>query len=138
MNWSPIKASAIRLKPGADLKAELIKLANDQRLQAASILTAVGSLSTVKLRLANQRTETLFDGKHEIVGLAGTFSQAGIHLHLCVSNSDGETIGGHLVEGSIVYTTAEIVIGELSSLSFAREHCTESGFHELVVRTRVQ
>lgn len=36
----------------------------------------------------------------------------------------------------IVFTTAEIMIGECSELVFDREMDTETGFHELVVQPR--
>jgi hypothetical protein len=51
-------------------------------------------------------------GKHEIVSLVGTLALDGDHLHIAVSDSTGRTIGGHLMEGSLVYTTAEIAVGE--------------------------
>ena len=131
--WSKTEATAIRLRPGDDLKSRLRKLATDQDFEAAMIVTAVGSLSDVYLRLANQKEWTHFEGKHEIVSLTGTLSKHGVHLHLSVANSEGKTIGGHLVDGSIIYTTAEIVIAKLNSLVFRREHCPLSGFEELVV-----
>ena len=131
--WSKAEAMAIRLRPGDDLKSNLRKLATDHDLEAAIIVTAVGSLSDVYLRLANQKEWTHFEGKHEIVSLTGTLSKYGVHMHLSVANSKGTTIGGHLVDGSIIYTTAEIVIAKLNSLVFRREHCPLSGFEELVV-----
>ena len=122
--------------PGADLKSELVKLTNDNQLGAAAVISAVGSLSKVSLRLANQPEATEFQGKHEIVSLAGTLSKDGIHLHMSVANSKGDTFGGHVMEGSTIYTTAEIVIAELSGLVFTRELCPRSGFNELLVNPR--
>jgi predicted DNA-binding protein with PD1-like motif len=133
VNWSKTEATAIRLRPGDDLKSKLRMLATDVDLEAAIILTAVGSLSDVYLRLANQKERTHFEGKYEIVSLTGTLSKYGVHLHLSVANSKGTTFGGHLVDGSIIYTTAEIVIAKLNSLVFRREHCPLSGFEELAV-----
>lgn len=135
-NWSHSTVTAIRLQPGDDLKARLSKFAIDHELEAAAIVTAVGSLSDVYLRLANQSQWTRFEGKREIVSLAGTLSKHGVHLHMCVSDSLGATIGGHVVDGSIVYTTAEIVIVQMDSLVFRRSHCSKSGYAELVVDSR--
>jgi predicted DNA-binding protein with PD1-like motif len=53
--------------------------------------------------------------------LVGTVSISGSHLHLSISDSTGKTIGGHLLEDNLVYTTAEIVIGESKNLLFTRE-----------------
>lgn len=132
-NWSSAEVTAIRLRPGDDLKSSLISFASEQELEAAMIMTAVGSLSQVYLRLANEKKWTHFEGNHEIVSLTGTLSRHGAHLHISVSDSKGTTIGGHLVDGSVVYTTVEIVIAKLNSVTFRRELCPQSGFRELVI-----
>jgi predicted DNA-binding protein with PD1-like motif len=136
LNWSSTRITAFRLLPGADLKSELVRLCTENQLQAASIVSAVGSLSQVCLRLANRREATKLHGKHEIVSLVGTLSKDGVHLHMAVANSDGKMVGGHVAEGSTIYTTAEIVIAELDDLVFAREQCPESGFKELIVNPK--
>jgi predicted DNA-binding protein with PD1-like motif len=41
---------------------------------------------------------------------------------------------GHLVEGCLIYTTAEIVIGEARGLMFSREQAAETGYQELRIR----
>jgi len=43
------------------------------------------------------------------------------------------TLGGHLQDGNIVRTTAELVIGELTDVSFSRLLDPETGYDELVV-----
>jgi len=136
LNWSPIRATAVRLLPGSDLKSELTRLANEHQLQAASVVSAVGSLSKVALRYANRPETTIAEGKHEIISLSGTVSKDGIHLHMSVADSEGKMFGGHLMEGAIIFTTAEIVIAEMSALDFTREHCSISGFNELIVKAR--
>lgn len=68
--------------------------------------------------------------------IAGTVSIHGAHIHLSISDDEGKTIGGHLMSGCLVYTTAEIVIGELPNKVFLREPCSESGYHELVVKEK--
>lgn len=136
LNWSSIHATAFRLLPGDDLKSELAKLAIDNQLRAASVISAVGSLSEVSLRFANRSETTEFQGKHEIVSLIGTLSKDGIHLHMSVSNSEGDTVGGHVMEGSKIFTTAEIVIAEMNELVFTRERCQLTGFNELLVNPR--
>jgi predicted DNA-binding protein with PD1-like motif len=44
--------------------------------------------------------------------------------------------GGHLLDGNLVYTTAEIVAGEATSLRFTRETDPATGFKELSVKKR--
>ena len=133
-----IKVYAIRLKPGQDLKRELDAFAKAQHLQAGFVITCVGSLRKVALRPANQQTPLLREAKFEIVSLVGTLSPDGAHLHISLSDSTGTTIGGHLLEGNEIYTTAEIVIGEAEALQFHREIDPETTFKELTIKQRIQ
>lgn len=133
---SPMEVYALRLGPGQDLRAELQKFIIQNQLEAACILTCVGSLQKTNLRLADQEKHTAFQGKQEIVSLAGTLSVNGSHLHLSVSDSTGRTVGGHLVEGCEVYTTAELVIGILPGFTFTREPDPASGYLELKVNEK--
>jgi predicted DNA-binding protein with PD1-like motif len=38
-----------------------------------------------------------------------------MHIHLSVADGAGTVLGGHLLNGCLVFTTAEIVIGDISS-----------------------
>jgi predicted DNA-binding protein with PD1-like motif len=133
---SPMQVYAMRLGPGEDLRAALQKFTAEKKLDAACIVTCVGSLQKTVLRLANQDHYTTFEGKREIVSLVGTLAVTGSHLHLSVSDSTGVTLGGHLVEGCQVYTTAEIVIGILPAYRFTREPDPKSGYQELKVNPK--
>lgn len=127
---------ALRLHPGDDLKQRLSDIAKEHNLSAGFVITCVGSVQKAVLRLANQPTPATFNSKYEIVSLTGTLAQDGVHLHIALSDSTGATIGGHLMEGTLIYTTAEIVIGNADALSFSREQDTQSGWKELVIRKR--
>lgn len=131
---SPLRTYALRLRPGQDLRRELLAFAQAHNLRAACMLTGVGSLTTTTLRLANQEGPTVYQGHFEIVSLVGTLSVNGSHLHLSVADSTGRTLGGHLLDGNIIYTTAELVIGELPALDFRRETDPTFGYQELAVR----
>jgi predicted DNA-binding protein with PD1-like motif len=130
---SPLRTYALRLRPGDDLRQQLLQFAEHHHLKAGFVLTCVGSLTTTTLRLANQEGPTEYKGHFEIVSLVGTLSTNGSHLHLSVSDSTGRTIGGHLLAGNRVYTTAELVIGEMPELDFRRETDATFGYKELVV-----
>jgi len=123
----------LRLTPQQDLKAELDGFACQFSLEAACIVTCVGSLSRAVLRFAGQSEASVLEGKFEILSLTGTFSQHGSHYHICLADSIGQTLGGHLLKGSQVYTTAEIVIGVLPHLSFRRELDQTTGYRELTI-----
>lgn len=133
---SRAKFHAMRLKPGQDILLELTTWAKKNKIKAASIVSVVGSFKKINLRYANQDNSTAQDGFFEIVSLVGTFNESSAHLHASVSNGKGETFGGHLVNGNIIYTTAEIVIVELEDAVFTREHDDASGWDELKIRTR--
>jgi predicted DNA-binding protein with PD1-like motif len=127
---------ALRLTPNQDLKQSLKEFATVHDLQAGFILTAIGSLTQATIRFADQKTSEILPGKFEILSLNGTLSIHGIHLHITIADSTGRTIGGHLDNGCIIYTTAEIVIGESKDLVFTRTADPLTGFLELEIKPR--
>ncbi|MBC7867509.1 MAG: DNA-binding protein, partial [Gloeobacteraceae cyanobacterium ES-bin-316] len=112
------RTHAFRLKPGEDLRLGIQKFVKEENIEAGWINTCVGSLTTYSIRFANQPNNAVGTGHFEIVSLTGTVSVNGSHLHLSISDSTGKTIGGHLSEGNIIYTTAEIVITSSNQLVF--------------------
>lgn len=133
---STVRAYAVRLTPGQDLRRELLAFARREGLRAGAVVTCVGSLTTAVLRFANRGEPVVRKGHFEIVSLVGTLSADGGHLHLCVADRDGATFGGHLLDGCEVFTTAEVVVAELTDLAFRREPDPATGFNELVVSPR--
>jgi len=127
---------ALRLKPGDDVVLELRKFVNANQLKAVAIVTAVGSLTTARLRYANVNEWDRISGHFEILSLVGTIDAKGEHLHISLSDGTGRTIGAHFGAGSSVYTTAEIVLAELVDFEFDREPCELSGWDELTVSRR--
>ena len=77
------------------------------------------------------------DGRHEIVSLVGTLSEGG-HLHASLSDVKGGVVGGHVMGDMVVFTTAEIVIGECCQLEFTREMDDKTGFKELSVHPKLK
>ena len=128
-----MKIHAFRLQPNQDLKISLEKYAQENQIKAGVILTCVGSLKRATLRMADEDVIKTFEKQFEIVSLVGTFSIDGCHLHMSLSDADGNVIGGHLKEQCIIYTTAEIVICEIDGMIFNREIDENTGFKELVV-----
>ncbi|WP_324675739.1 PPC domain-containing DNA-binding protein [Hymenobacter sp. GOD-10R] len=130
---SPMRTYALRLRPGDDLRQQLTAFTQQHSIKAGAIVTCVGSLTTTTLRLANQEGPTVYQGHFEIVSLVGTLSVNGSHLHLSVADSTGHTLGGHLLDGNRIYTTAELVIGVLEELEFRRETDPVSTYQELSI-----
>ncbi len=128
-----MKVFALRLKPDQDLRQSLKTFAEEQNIKAGFILTASGSLKQATIRFANQSVSTALPNKFEILSLNGTLATTGVHLHICISDKEGKTIGGHLDNGCIVYTTAEIVIGASEEFSFIRTIDEQTGYKELEI-----
>lgn len=128
-----ITTYAFRLKPGQDLKTEIQKLVNEKQIKAGWISTGVGSLTKYTIRFANQPNGSSDSGHFEIVSLTGTVSVNGSHIHISLSDSTGKTIGGHLMDGSTIYTTAEIVILSSNEFVFKREKDGTTAWEELQV-----
>ena len=125
----------VRLPPGAHLRPALAELARAHQLRAAWIATCVGSLTDVHLRYADRAEGVRLGGPFEIVGLVGTFSVAGAHLHLAVADGEGRVVGGHVLEtGNRIYTTAEVVIGYSDEEAYTRVVDAATGYRELVIR----
>ena len=133
---SQLQVHVFRLKPHEDLKIAIIEYAKANSIDAGIIITCVGSLEEFNIRFANEKAGTKKWGYFEIVSLTGTFSTTASNLHICVSDSKGNTIGGHLLDGNHIYTTAEIAIGVLPNFKFDREIDSTYGFSELVVNPK--
>ncbi|QEC58556.1 DNA-binding protein [Flavisolibacter ginsenosidimutans] len=133
-----MKTHPLRLKPGADLKKEIEAYVKAQNIKAGWIATCAGSLTHYNIRFANQPNGSSGDGHFEIVSLVGTVSTNGSHLHLSISDSTGKTIGGHLLDSNVVYTTAEIVLQEDDAFEFTREKDGSTPWKELQIKNRNQ
>ena len=125
-----------RLKSAQDLFDSIEFFAREKHIEAGCVLSGIGSLSHFTVRLADHEIPAEFEGHFEIVSLAGTVSIYGSHLHISVSDGDGKTIGGHLVSGCKIYTTAEIVLAAFPNVIYKREFAEDSGYEELVVYER--
>jgi predicted DNA-binding protein with PD1-like motif len=125
---------SVRLKPGQDFLHSIEDVVRKNNIQAGCVLSGVGSFTHASLRLANRTTHTEYDGHFEIVSVTGTVSIHGSHIHVSMSDGDGMTIGGHLVPGCTIYTTAEVVLAIFEDVVYKREKLeNDTGFEELVV-----
>lgn len=128
-----MKVFALRLKPDQDLRQSLKTEAKEQNIKAGFILTAIGSLKQATIRFANQSDSTVLNDKFEIISLNGTLATTGIHLHIAIADKEGKIFAGHLDDGCIIYTTAEIVIGASEEFTFIRTIDKQTGYKELEI-----
>ena len=84
-------------------------------------------------------------GHFEIVSLVGTLdlqptdpsAEGSGHVHISCSDGGGSTVGGHLLPGNIIYTTAEISLLSLPNGLFKRKLDVKgSGYDELKIYYR--
>ena len=130
------KVYIFRLNPGEDLRKSIEAFVKEKNIIAGWINTCVGSLTDYTIRFANQQEGNNGSGHFEIVSLTGTVSVNGSHLHISISDSTGKTIGGHLLEGCKIYTTAEIVIGSTTAYEFKRVKDGTTEWEELQVNEK--
>ena len=121
-----------RLTKGMDLKKEIEKYAIDNKV-SGTIISSVGCLTSLVIRLADGESILKKDGNFEIVSVTGTLSPDGVHIHISVSDEFGNTIGGHLKDGCIVNTTAEVCLVLFDNIKFSRTFDESTGYDELVV-----
>lgn len=131
-----MRVEPLRLLPGEDLRQALEAWMGQQEEQAGCVISAVGSLSVAQLRLAGAAEATAFQGDLEILSLAGTLSPDRAHLHIALADNSGTVIGGHLCAGSLVRTTAELVVGVLPEWRFRRVLDPATGYAELRISPR--
>jgi uncharacterized protein len=127
-----MKTYSFRLKPKEDLKKKLYDFVEVHNIKAGFILTCVGSLEKINIRLSNLKIFTQIEF-YEITSLVGTLCKDGLHLHIGVSDNTGKAFGGHLLNDCIIHTTAEIVIGIEDDICYKREYDNVTMFKELKI-----
>lgn len=127
---------AIRLKPGTDVLLGLEEACKRNNINNGVILSAIGSLDGVKFCNPVELPEKKAGyGYGEILHLTGPIeltSAAGIichddkgttnlHVHISLSDRHGNAHGGHLVEGTKVLLTVDVIIAEIEGLVMGRK-----------------
>ena len=123
----------LRLRPGDDLRRALEATALPPGATGAFVASGMGSLAGLKLRLAGASLTTSFDGDFELLTLAGSLTPGGSHLHISAADAQGAVFGGHLLNGNIVRTTAEILLVVVFNQPLSRVFDPATGYPELHV-----
>jgi uncharacterized protein len=129
---------AVHMDPGTDVLKGLQAALAAQGVRSAVILSGAGSLKQAVLRNVRSipsqfpitdanRVYVAKDEPMELLVLTGNVAvrQDGavvVHGHLVISSGlqDGLAYGGHLVEGSIVFSTMEIIVAEVTGIALTR------------------
>ena len=129
-----MKPYLLRLKPNQDVKLELLRYAQERNIKTVSIVSAVGSVSSMKVRIADGKTIASDTYNREVLSLSGTIINGKIHAHIGAISTRMDVFGGHLMEGCIVHTTMEITLLDLSEdVQAERIFDSETGYDELNV-----
>lgn len=128
----PYQLHVIRLVPGEGVRESLETWCAANTIEAACIVSAVGSLTQAHLRFGGKDDGTMVHGDLEVCALSGTLSRHGVHLHLAVSDGEGRMTGGHLLAKSLVRTTLELVVHELGGVIMERRADPVTGYQELL------
>jgi hypothetical protein len=129
---------ALHMDPGVDVLKGIEAVVGSHGLRSAVILSGAGSLRQAVLRnvrsIPNQfpitdanRVYVAKDEPMELLSLTGNVAvrhdgRVVVHGHLTISSGqqDGLAFGGHLVEGSIVFSTMEIILAEITGMTLSR------------------
>lgn len=92
---------------------------------------------TIHINISNPQFQIETLNKHyEVLALNGTVSARGTHLHICLSDNNGGTIGGHVMGDLIVFTTMELMLGEPTDVVLSREDDAATGYDELTLKKK--
>ena len=131
---------AIRLHPGTDVLLGLTEACKNYNISNGVILSAIGSLNGVHYcnveALPDKKAgygyggELYLDGPIELTSASGIIchdddNNINLHVHINLSDKYGNAHGGHLVEGTKVLLTTDVIIGEIEGIIMARKFNTE-------------
>ena len=124
----------LRLTAGDDLRLCLEEVITAAALPGAFVVSGIGSLTVAMLRYAGTEQIKQIEADLELLSLAGSISDDGAHLHAVVADAQGRVMGGHLCHGSLVRTTAELLLAVVpAEQRLRRSHDAATGYDELVI-----
>ena len=127
----------VRLRPGDDLLDGIQAACERYQIHNGVILSAIGSLGRVRFcdveALPDKKCGygygkiLALDETIELTGAGGVIcsdaeGNINLHIHICMSDKTGKAYGGHLVQGTTVLMTADIVLGEIEGIAMRREY----------------
>ena len=109
----------VRLKNGVDLLAGLKEAVAREQIKNGVILSAFGSVTTYHVHVVDNTSFPPKDvykkgeGPFDLLNVSGMILGGRVHPHITLANPT-QAVGGHLEEGTRVFTFATISIGVLS------------------------
>jgi len=132
----PGRAFVGRLAHGADLLAELTRIAAEKGVRAGRV-EVIGAVQRARVGFYDQQAKKYgyheFKEPMEILALLGNVSakaeapeQPFVHAHVTLSDGAGRAWGGHLAEGTIVFA-AEYCLVEMAGIELLRRPDATTG-----------
>ena len=126
----PGRAFVGRLPHGADLLAELTRIAAEQGVRAGRV-EVIGAVQRARVGFYDQRAKKYgyreFKEPMEVLALVGNVSakadspeQPFVHAHVTLADEKGRACGGHLAEGTVIFA-AEFRLEELKGVELLRK-----------------
>ena len=127
---------ALRLKPGTDVLLGLEEACKRSGINNGVILSAIGSLDGVAYCNPVELPEKKAGyGYGEVLHLTGPIEltagsgivchddqgNTNLHVHMSLSDRYGSAHGGHLVEGTKVLLTVDVILAEIEGLVMGRK-----------------
>jgi predicted DNA-binding protein with PD1-like motif len=140
----PGRVIVVRVKPGSDLLRSLQTVTAEEGVTSGVILSGVGLLKQARIRNCKylpdeypitdaNRTFLSFEKPLEILAISGNVTLAEgeflVHAHLTLSFVEGgeiTVIGGHLIEGCVIFGFSEFVIMELDGIEMVKRFDMET------------
>jgi len=140
----PGRVIVARVKPGSDLLRSLQKIVAEEGVKSGVIVSGVGLLKQAKLRNCRSlpeeypitdanRTYLSFEKPLEILSISGNVTLAEgeplVHAHLTLSSVEEDeitVIGGHLIEGCVVFGFSEFALLELEGIEMVKRFDEET------------
>jgi len=108
--------SFYKLSSGSDVFNSLNELKVNSN-STSFLISAVGDLSKVSFKCPLSEKPITLSKKLEIITLSGYVTSSGSHIHISVSDENCSVVGGHLLPGSIVLKSLDILLGSIPTLN---------------------
>tara|TARA_Y100001968_G_C19203506_1_gene641142 strand:+ start:206 stop:817 length:612 start_codon:yes stop_codon:yes gene_type:complete len=105
-----------KFSAGADVYSSLNQLQIHRNL-SSFIISAVGDLSKVSFKCPLNNKPIILEKKLEIINLSGYVICEKSHLHISVSDENCSVFGGHLMTGTTVLKSLDVLIGVAPNLT---------------------
>lgn len=139
----------VRLKPGTDVLAGLQAACEQAGIKNGAIVSCLGSLAKVSICNPTEQPESkagygygtpqILHGPWELLGASGVVchdldGSTNLHVHINLSDPEGNAYGGHLAPGTTVLITVDAVIAEVKGVEMERIYDDSMGFPILTPR----